>query len=329
MKNKLLLLLSLLLVTSGVFGLLWVKKSVENRNKENVVERKFDPLLLSESEIFLNVEKESRNRVSSLLRESKKKKPAIREWILENFESERPVVQEAMLMALGNYTDKGSINFLIEKVGSRDNELHSLYALKGLSLHENILRVLSLQKIDIKNRSLKFLIHYHFALFKTKSYFADKKKDLHWLVEKGSTIEDSEELRVIILGLSQYVPNFEKLHELLKNSLFKSSDELIINRAVIHLSVYNSGWMKTQTKRIIASKNKTLKREFLARSGAFCPLNIWSAFKDYASNYDLEEAIRLAAQVNMKKAKELGEEMGFDSLKLADILKVKRTTLCF
>ncbi len=327
MKNKLLLLLSILLVVSGVFGLYWVKKSVEIQNKST--QRTFDPLLQSESEIFKNIESENSERVSSLLRESKKKKPSIKEWIFKEFENEHAVVQEAMLLALGNYTDKESINFLIRKVSERENESHSLYALKGLSAHEDVLRVLSLQKISLKNRSLKFLIHYHFALFKTKSYFTDKKKDLHWLVEKGESISDSEELRLIVMGLSEYVPNFEKFHDLLKILLYKSRDEVVLNRAVIHLSVYDSGWMKVQTKKIIASENRALLKEFLARSGVFCPLNIWDAYKFYAKTYSAQEAIKIAATVNMKKAESIGVEIGYDALKLAEILKVKRSTLCY
>lgn len=321
------LILSLTLILSGSFGLYWVKSSVQKSNKKTV--KVFDPLLVSEREIFKDLTRDSSERVSSLLRESKKKIPAIRDWILSSFDNEKPVMQEAMLLSLGNYKDKESLNFLLSKVEQRENLELSLFALKGLSVHEDVLRVLSLQKINLEERSDLFLIHYHFALFKTKSYFADKKKDLHWLVEKGKSIEDSVELEAIVMGLSQYVPNFEKFHELLKNVLFKSNNETIINRAVIHLSVYDSGWLKVQTKNIIKANNEVLLREFLARSGAFCPLDMWKAFKTYAVKYNTERAIRMAIRVNMKKGEELATEVGFNPLLLSEIMKVKTSTLCF
>lgn len=326
MKNKLILIISITLILSGSFGLYWVKDSLKKTKGESV--RSFDPLLSSESEMFKNLEKGTSNRISSLLRESKKKKPAIKNWILKNFDNEEPVVQEAMLLALGNYKDKESLDFLISKVNQYENEVHSFYALKGISTHEEVLRVLSLQTINLENRSDLFLIHYHFALFKTKSYFADKKKDLYWLVDKASSLSDSKELHLIVMGLSQHVPNFEKLHDLLKLVLYKSKSDALLNRSVIHLSVYDSGWLKIQTKNILKSGNETLLREFLSRSGAFCPLDIWNAFEYYAKEFNAERSIKMAARVNMEKARELGERVGFDPLKLAEILKIKTTTLC-
>ncbi|GEM_PF-5418828 len=327
MKNKIILLLSILLILSGSFGLYWVKRSIQKNNQTAV--KTFDPLLKSESELYKDVRRETNERVSSLVRESKKKIPAIRDWIMSNFDKENAVLKEAMLLALGNYKDKEALNFLISKIEQRESEELSFAALKGISAHEDVLRVLLLQKINLSKRSDLFLIHYHFSLFKTKSYFTDKKKDLHWLVEKGKSLNDSKELEAIVMGLSQHVPNFEKFHELLKNVLYKSKNEIIVNRAVIHLSVYDSGWLKVQTKNIISSDNEVLMREFLARSGAFCPLDIWKVFKVYAKKFDSERAIRMAMRVNMNKGEELAKDISFDELKLSEIMKVKTTTLCF
>ncbi|WP_417334811.1 hypothetical protein [Halobacteriovorax marinus] len=327
MKNKLILLTSIALFLGGAFGLYWTKSG--RGVQQHKVVKKFDPLLANESDVYSRVESAHGDRISSLLRESKKKKPAIATWIFENFDKEKTIVQEAMLIALGNYRTQEALDFLISKVVKQDNENLSIYALKGLSLHEDEKRVAALKKVEVSGRSDYLQINYHFTLFKTKSFFRDKKEDLNWLVDKGMKLGDSKELVAIVMGLSQFVPNFEKLHELLKHILFHSKSELLINRAVIHLSVYSSGWLKIQTKKVLSSNNRILLREFLSRSGAFCPLNIWKAFDEYANRYDKLGAVEMASRVNMVKAKELGQRVGVDSAKLEDILKEENTTLCY
>lgn len=282
MKNKFLHFLCFSLVILGLGGLLWVNSHKSARSSDV---SSFDPLLKSDQRVFKSGQESDSDRVAAIIRLCVNKNREVRGWILENLGHESKMVKKSMIEGLGHFPDPVVNELLINTLKGSDKTL-SRAALKALGTVQNEKRAKILSELETSKWKVPKLVQFHFSHFKAKSYFNQKKKDLVWLIELAKTHKDGPLLREIVTGLAKIVPNFERYHELLKELLYKSNDEFIINQSIIHLSVYEKRWLSQQSVKIMESKNKMITKAFLLRSGAFCPKDLNKVVSFYNKNFD-------------------------------------------
>jgi HEAT repeat protein len=280
MKNKLLHFLSLSFLSLGIAGLVWTNLHVPSESQKS----KFDSSLKIDETLYKSKTASKFDRVAAINRLSVKKNREVRSWILENLDSEIDIIQKSMIEALGYFPDP-KVNKVLLEIIKGENTKFRLMALKSLGTVENESRKEILSHLETKNWSRAEVVQFHFSHFKTKSYFTQKKLDLVWLIEFAKRQSDGDLLRVVVTGLAKIVPNFERYHELLKELLYKSSDEFIINQSIIHLSVYQKKWLALQSQEMINTQNEMKIRSFLQRSGAFCPKDLEKVIQFYNREY--------------------------------------------
>ncbi|OUR96962.1 hypothetical protein A9Q84_11540 [Halobacteriovorax marinus] len=301
MKKKILHFISLTLVCIGIGGLIWLNQDRPTSNFED----SFDPLLKTDDAIFLDKSATDFNRVAAIRRLCIKKNRLVRTWILENLSIENELLKKSMIEGLGYFPDS-TVNKILSEIVLEDEGSYKLVALRALGTVENEERTEILKSFKTQKWSVEQRVQFHFSLFKSKMYFTDKKKNLIWLVDFAKEQSDGKLLQDVITGLAQNVPNFERYHELLKDLLYKSNDEVIVNRAIIHLSVYEKNWLRLQSKKIIQTKNKMKIKSFILRAGATCPKGLFKVFEFYAKEYSEGDFVmRMALSLNASKSKVL------------------------
>jgi hypothetical protein len=280
------------MIGAGIYGYVEVNSPTERVSQ-------FDAELRRDQQIFDEAITNEREFLSSLSRLAIKGNRESRSQVLENFESYSEFVRKGALKSLGHFDDPKVNSFLQAKIDS-----YPIASLKALGTKESTDRSKMLKNMDTKKFSQDELIYYHLALFKTNSLFSEKKVILNFLIDQANNLDDGELLEDIVVSLTIHVPNFEKFHELLRDKLFTSNSDLIISRSIKHLSVYDKGWLKVQSKRVFQTNNRYLIGEYLNRAGAFCPLGIWNLLSDNF-DFDRELMVKSAYLLNTKKATDL------------------------
>lgn len=293
MKNITIILFSLLAIASGISGYVYLNKSAPIRDN-------FDATLSIDDKSFKDSGLETSKRISAFKRLAQKRDNHFRLWVLENFDELPLDLKEVALEEIGSFFDEQVNTFLLKYLSEPQFKLASL---KGLGRIENESRAKILKRLDVSAYNSTELNQFHFSSFKANIYFSQKKLSLIYLINKAKEIKDGSERESIINFLAISVPNFERLHELLKDLMFSSRSPLIVNRAIIHLAVYETSWMKIQMKKVLSSKNEVLIRAYLDRVGAVCPIEYWKTLSDnFLSNKQL--VLEYAFKMNTQKAVE-------------------------
>lgn len=294
MKNHLVAILSVLSIAAGIYGYIELNSQTKDKSR-------FDPEIKSD-EGYLNDISKEKDFAGALSRLALKGNRDSRSHILDNFSKYSNFIKRSSLQSLGYFDDPEVNNFLLSQINS-----YRIATLKGLGLKESEKRRVILKELNILDFTEEELVYYHLAVFKTSSLFSQKKKNLNFLIAKAYELNRGETFEDIIFSLSVHVPNFEKFHKLLEDKLFTTKNEKVIARAVRHLSVYRSGWLKTQSKRVFETNNLILLKSYLDRAPSFCPLNIWILFNEHYNSNE-EVILKSAFSLNTKKAVELIKE---------------------
>ena len=292
-KNKLIPFISALSIVLGISGYIFF-------NQPEVSKSTFDAKFSNDKNVFISDEQRLTVRISSIRRLAIKKDSSLRLWILSNFKTMTPKLKSITLEEIGYFTDDEVNNFIFTHL---KNPLLRQSALRSLSKVENENRAKLLENVITNNFSKINLIDYQLSKFKTNTYFSKKKIPLNYLINFARKNKDSKELDYLVKILSIHVPNFEKLHELLKELLFKTESVSIIQLSIKHLAVYENEWLKLQMSKVFNSKNETKIKFYLDRAPVLCPLDYWKIVDENYSSWK-EYILFSAFSINTKKAKE-------------------------
>jgi hypothetical protein len=311
-KNKLIILISSLSIVTGLSGFILINRpSPETTN--------FDENFSKDKNVFISKDQRISARISSIKRLAVKKDRRLRGWILEHFDSLDLRLKQVSLEEIGYFTDDEVNKFIFEKLNVFDLRQSSL---RSLGKVENEKRAKLLEEVDSSNFSNLDLIDLNFAIFKSNIFFSKKKGPLNFLLDLALKMKDGKDLDYLVKTLTIHVPNYERVHELLKTLLIKSESISIIELSIKHLTVYEPGWMKVNMSNIFKTANETKIKFYLDRAPALCPIRYWEIIDKYY--LDWKEYILFSAfSLNTLKAKEFLIKKEGKSSKLYNGFKVR------